>query len=372
MFAMKRLAIVLLASLLITNGVLCYDDYDDQPVREKEEEEEEEAYKYQEEGHDDDDNGGIVYNRHTKVTLTKLSKRLTEGFYLDAETGEALKFSTRPEGVVSISTGSGRYLIRMSPPFQIKATKEGEEDVEIRVTDAAVVEIAGHYFLREKDGDAEMDYYVAASDASLLGDEILSQTNERKINTDTVRSLLKGIDKNDRSYHDKAVRNALNALVSDPNFHLLHDAVKYMGENMHLTGNKYPSLLKLYLVTMKLEELAAGRKGEGEEKREKSSVARHFDSYILRGVTLPDNLYCLRTCPTPCSHMSCLGMCGKGCSCWRFVCGDCCYHYGCFEHDEICRACGLHHIKCILGALKVYNKCNSKKVPHLNNSCYHG
>ena len=35
---------------------------------------------------------------------------------------------------------------------------------------------------------------------------------------------------------------------------------------------------------------------------------------------------------------SCYGMCGSGCSCWSWVCGDCCYHYGCAVHDSWCRS----------------------------------
>jgi hypothetical protein len=34
---------------------------------------------------------------------------------------------------------------------------------------------------------------------------------------------------------------------------------------------------------------------------------------------------------------SCYGMCGPGCSCWSWVCGDCCYHSGCAVHDSWCR-----------------------------------
>lgn len=33
---------------------------------------------------------------------------------------------------------------------------------------------------------------------------------------------------------------------------------------------------------------------------------------------------------------NCIGMCGKKCSCWRWVCGDCCFHQGCYEHDLCC------------------------------------
>jgi hypothetical protein len=33
----------------------------------------------------------------------------------------------------------------------------------------------------------------------------------------------------------------------------------------------------------------------------------------------------------------CYGMCGNGCNCWSWVCGDCCYHGGCARHDDWCR-----------------------------------
>lgn len=32
----------------------------------------------------------------------------------------------------------------------------------------------------------------------------------------------------------------------------------------------------------------------------------------------------------------CLGMCGFGCLCWFFVCGNCCYNKLCFEYDKCC------------------------------------
>ena len=39
----------------------------------------------------------------------------------------------------------------------------------------------------------------------------------------------------------------------------------------------------------------------------------------------------------PNSGDECYGMCGYGCSCWSWVCGDCCYHGGCAQHDSWCR-----------------------------------
>jgi len=41
-------------------------------------------------------------------------------------------------------------------------------------------------------------------------------------------------------------------------------------------------------------------------------------------------------CARPTAH-DCYGMCGPGCTCWSWVCGDCCYHGGCAKHDSWCR-----------------------------------
>lgn len=47
----------------------------------------------------------------------------------------------------------------------------------------------------------------------------------------------------------------------------------------------------------------------------------------------------LRPCNDyPNSDDGCFGMCGDGCSCWRWVCGDCCWHPGCAVHDAFCRS----------------------------------
>jgi hypothetical protein len=48
--------------------------------------------------------------------------------------------------------------------------------------------------------------------------------------------------------------------------------------------------------------------------------------------TAGEQLFCSR--PTA---NDCYGMCGRGCSCWSWVCGDCCYHSGCAKHDSWCR-----------------------------------
>jgi len=34
--------------------------------------------------------------------------------------------------------------------------------------------------------------------------------------------------------------------------------------------------------------------------------------------------------------LGCYGLCGPWCTCWSHLCGDCCWHPGCYQHDKYC------------------------------------
>ena len=36
-------------------------------------------------------------------------------------------------------------------------------------------------------------------------------------------------------------------------------------------------------------------------------------------------------------NSNCTGMCGPSCKCWSWVCGNCCWHQGCYKHDMCCQ-----------------------------------
>ena len=72
------------------------------------------------------------------------------------------------------------------------------------------------------------------------------------------------------------------------------------------------------------------------------------DSYCLTppGPWVPEEVrqawfeVCEPPClPYPNPDDGCFGMCGAGCDCWEWVCGDCCYHLICAEHDRQWRDC---------------------------------
>jgi hypothetical protein len=80
------------------------------------------------------------------------------------------------------------------------------------------------------------------------------------------------------------------------------------------TGSKYPAVLPLHKMARQ------------------SADALGIQVEPLPAAPGDENSFCSR--PTA---NECYGMCGPGCSCWSWVCGDCCYHYGCARHDTWCR-----------------------------------
>jgi len=83
---------------------------------------------------------------------------------------------------------------------------------------------------------------------------------------------------------------------------------------MGFTGSDYPASLALHKIARQSAEALA------------------IDVPPLAEANAEEVGYCSR--PTA---NECYGMCGPGCSCWSWVCGDCCYHGGCAKHDAWCR-----------------------------------
>lgn len=106
-------------------------------------------------------------------------------------------------------------------------------------------------------------------------------------------------------------RAVLDEMLTLPEVQLLPWLSRALGAQ-GFTGNAFPASLPLH------------------------KIARQSADAL--GVTVPPietaeaESYCTR--PTA---NECYGMCGPGCSCWSWVCGDCCYHSGCAKHDSWCR-----------------------------------
>lgn len=119
---------------------------------------------------------------------------------------------------------------------------------------------------------------------------------------------------------DSAAAARLNAR---PEMKLLPTLSKLLGER-GINGRDYPATYPLHLLASRIADMADSSLGESQSQLS------------------PDVLACKDLRKDP-NKNECYGMCGRGCSCWSWVCGDCCYHRGCAYHDTQCRTCSLTH-----------------------------
>ena len=106
-----------------------------------------------------------------------------------------------------------------------------------------------------------------------------------------------------------------------------------LGEELGLAGMDYPSAMSIHLAAKLLTPIATAARG-------KKNVTEELHS---------------EDCPNERSQKcvrkpigaDCLGLCGKGVHCWSWVCGDCCFHQGCYEHDVCCKEHGFISWGCL-------------------------
>ena len=152
----------------------------------------------------------------------------------------------------------------------------------------------------------------------------------------------------------QAIEFAFQELFKRSEITLIERAAIALGQ-AGVMGYKNQGALNFYMVARALTR--ARRRAEGYSEgieiesyddmyKYEDQAIGHHQKYFLRpiishGVSqLSPHHYCpnnglrCRRCPV---GKNCLGMCGPGChTCLSFVCGDCCYHQGCYDHDMCC------------------------------------
>ena len=149
----------------------------------------------------------------------------------------------------------------------------------------------------------------------------------------------------DQTTHEAAVMSATRDLASSREAALMEEAARGLGINMGITGKDEPAILPFYLAALQLLKMRdAEEKHETEGQANKRSFYSNVGYYSAHSQgKYPD---CdITTCP-PCQEDLCLGMCGHRCECWKWVCGDCCFHEGCKDHDLCCRKYGHQYFRC--------------------------
>lgn len=118
----------------------------------------------------------------------------------------------------------------------------------------------------------------------------------------------------DSQMHWTGDMNALDDMLSLPEVASLPTLSRTLGE-MGITGSQFPASLALHKIARQSADALAIQ---------------------VQPLTQPttEESFCTAY---PNAGNDCYGMCGNGCNCWSWVCGDCCYHSGCAKHDDWCR-----------------------------------
>ena len=152
------------------------------------------------------------------------------------------------------------------------------------------------------------------------------------------------------SNDSKSIDDAIKDLLGMEEAKLLEDASRAIGEQ-GVIGRDTPAIMPFFTFSLKLTRLI-----------ESYSTLQNFTTNEISETTVPRekrffNYVISWTkglitgwsgCKRYKNNPDCKGLCGKKCDCWWWVCGDCCYHRGCFDHDDCCERRGYGHWRCII------------------------
>lgn len=144
-------------------------------------------------------------------------------------------------------------------------------------------------------------------------------------------NLIQKLKKLDPNAHSRVLEKSVKRALLKCEIGLLSEAAFTMGHLHDITSQEYPSTLPLYMTASRMNSRSNSYPKPGENHQNSDVGSRHERLKREESCSSTDE------CP-PCKSAECLGMCGPGCVCWKWSCGDCCYHRGCYDHDLCCRS----------------------------------
>lgn len=219
--------------------------------------------------------------------------------------------------------------------------------VEEQVGPVRLVTLSNREFVQHHEGSEEsgtpihiQDYAVPRYHRSYAG----TQDHE------TFANLISKLKKINPEKHARVLEKSVNIALSKCEMNLLSDAAIAMGQR-GINSRDYPSTLSLYMTASRV----ASRLNVDINKNLSSNEINN-NTYELPPIhERLKRQDCETECP-PCKSQECLGLCGPGCTCWKWTCGNCCYNKGCYYHDLCCRA----KPKSLTCLLPMSFDCNSK------------
>ncbi|XP_064399319.1 uncharacterized protein LOC135345793 [Halichondria panicea] len=263
-----------------------------------------------------------------------VSNNRLEGEYYGAQ--GSIHFQSTVNGThfyYIVSTADGELIIMMVHP---------------RESPMIMMEVNSTAFLLMKNEQGPNDEYVipetsvGTMESVMMGYENMTTEILEKMDNKTVA----------KKSHD-----SLENLSMSPQAKLIIEAALALG-NTGIKGEDSQAVMRFYVFALKLSNARASVETAPTtpSHSSKSSNLRQ-----RRTVNCPANgAQCgAGQCPYQKYTNACFGMCGAGCTCWSFVCGDCCVHNFCETHDECCAQAGFFTFTCFSVAVEIFfNSCS--------------
>ena len=195
---------------------------------------------------------------------------------------------------------SFKSVIRNEKRFFIISTMNGKTITSYKETDDKVI-------------TEYLDAYTLTANKNMLAiflKSLSDKNSKNSITEDTEKTLTISGD-----------RNTFKNMLDLEEASIIPILSEVLGNRLGYTGKKYPASLAIHYFAI---SIAASKniKLESSSKKCKPSELNNYGG-------------------------NCFGLCGKGCNCWKWVCGDCEYnHPGCICHDEACGRYGYYHPLC--------------------------
>ena len=145
-------------------------------------------------------------------------------------------------------------------------------------------------------------------------------------------------------------RKAVEDLASCPEADLIIEAAKALG-NAGVMGSDSPAARQFYVLAMDLMKIKDSMQ-QGEAEASSYHGYPHSFTQGLYSEYGQKQQTCSKCTSGSCPYYgdrsnNCFGMCGNKCSCWWWVCDDCCVHQGCVIHDQCCKDHGYWSWECL-------------------------
>ena len=264
---------------------------------------------------------------------TAVTQEQLQGEYYGTQGG--IRFSTAMNAtyaVLSITTTRGEHIVYIVHPLASNMTMIGVNDT--------------NFLLIENNQQDYIDYddYVIPRDAMNLMKLIMSGNG--KMTDDILQKL------NNKTVNETR-QSVLYYLAMSYEAVLIIEAAQALGDR-GIMGMDYPSVMSFYQFALRLantREISSATEYGAEDNFAPDS--RGYQHRQQRAVLCNNGATCSSNrCPFRKYSNNCFGMCGPDCTCWDFVCGDCCVHQYCLTHDQCCADKGFYTLTCFSVAVR--------------------